>query len=427
MKFLAGLLVLAACVQPYGVWADSAAAAAAAAASGGNGGGAAAAAAAAASSSDGNGAAAAAAAAAASSSPAPPPPRAHIPCNCNYIYEPVCGNDGRTYSNECVLKCISASNVANHLPAVLIKSRGECPRKPCSCPKILKQVCGSDGYTYANECAVNCENARRKLIGLDPISIQYAGPCRRPYCICSDVIIPVCGTDGRTYRNICVLQCVSRINQSQGNPPIFAQYGGACKKENCDCPPRDDPLCASDGNTYKNRCMLACQNRRRDQLGKRPLTVQYKGQCYDCQCPAIYAPVCAGGITFANRCILACTNKRRASQKPPLPPLKISNIGPCPCACKLIWDPLCATDERTYANICFLRCENKRRSDLGMRLLGISHRGRCRCDCSYCPRNYSPWCGSDSRTYWNKCWLNCNKACNSDIGRPLYPLYRGPC
>ncbi|KFB52496.1 AGAP008968-PA-like protein [Anopheles sinensis] len=38
---------------------------------------------------------------------------------CPEIYLPVCGSDGRTYSNECVLECTVA-------PTVRVASYGEC-------------------------------------------------------------------------------------------------------------------------------------------------------------------------------------------------------------------------------------------------------------------------------------------------------------
>lgn len=406
--------MLAAAFQPYFVWGDAAAAAAAA-----GGGGAAAAAAA----SDGG----AAAAAAASSSSAPPPPRVPVRCNCKRNWDPVCGTDGRTYSNACVLRCVSDINVNNGWPAIAIRSRGECPRNRCNCPKNHKPVCGSDNNSYANECLFNCENARRKLLGLPQIKILYNGVCKVNVCICSDIIIPVCGTDNRTYRNICLLQCASRNNQLQNKPPIWWQNSGPCKNENCVCPISNEPVCGSDGRTYKNLCALACQNRRLDQLGKPPVKVAYKGTCIkDCVCPTVYDPVCASnGVTFANTCVLACTNKVRSELN--LPILKISYWGACSCNCNLMYDPVCASDDRTYANPCKLRCENKRRADLGLRQLKVVHNGRCVCNCSYCPRFYDPVCGTDGRTYWNRCWLVCNRNCNSDIGRPLFVDHNGPC
>ncbi|CAG7731999.1 unnamed protein product [Allacma fusca] len=43
-------------------------------------------------------------------------------------------------------------------------------------------------------------------------------------CVCSQIFRPVCGTDGRTYSNACLLQCRKRCC----NPNLEIKHQGNC-------------------------------------------------------------------------------------------------------------------------------------------------------------------------------------------------------
>ncbi len=44
---------------------------------------------------------------------------------------------------------------------------GYCEKKPAVCPQVFKPVCGCDGKTYSNECMAN----------LNGISVAHIGQC----------------------------------------------------------------------------------------------------------------------------------------------------------------------------------------------------------------------------------------------------------
>ena len=72
-------------------------------------------------------------------------------------------------------------------------------KKTCSCPRILKPVCGEDGRTYNNNCLAECED----------VKVECDGGCPCSSCLCPEVYQPVCGEDGRTYSNRCKARCAN--------------------------------------------------------------------------------------------------------------------------------------------------------------------------------------------------------------------------
>uniref|UniRef100_A0A3Q3M346 Agrin n=1 Tax=Mastacembelus armatus TaxID=205130 RepID=A0A3Q3M346_9TELE len=245
------------------------------------------------------------------------------PIECDGTYKPVCGRDGKTYTNDCMrgkAECLSKTLIpikhpgpcdlnipspcldkeCDHGAVCVVKNNEPVCECPEACPQTSDPVCGSDGHSYGSPCemrAMGC--ALQKAI-----HIQHKGPCdeacancsfgaicdaQSKQCVCASECVEshqsVCGSDGTTYNSECELHvraCKEQMDLrvvSQGECKTcggtVCAWGARCVRNKCECPQCSgeafSPVCGSDGTTYNNKCelhMSACMQKRRIDVAK---------------------------------------------------------------------------------------------------------------------------------------------------------------
>ncbi|XP_057566168.1 serine protease inhibitor Kazal-type 1 [Hippopotamus amphibius kiboko] len=72
-----------------------------------------------------------------------------------------------------LLTALVLLNLSGNTRANFLGRQAQCPSGVSGCPRIYNPVCGTDGITYSNECILCVENTKRQT----PVLIQKSGPC----------------------------------------------------------------------------------------------------------------------------------------------------------------------------------------------------------------------------------------------------------
>lgn len=289
------------------------------------------------------------------------------------------------------------------------------------CPYGNEQVCGSDNKTYANLCELNKSTAVLQYKGVCVFKLSEDGTTREANC--SSEFTPVCGKDGVTYGNECRMRYWG----------FELAYEGPCGVENydpvifldkiCECSYDWHPVCTKNSNiNFESLCFVRCIHQ---------LEGSFDSCSSPCECTTEYDPVCSlNGVTYDNECQLKCvgaTKHLRGECQ--------SILFDCDAGCSRVFSPVCGEDGETYRNKCFASCQNKKIAKEGICDKDSRHPAlRKKTDhsksksalealCERCSREIriNPVCSEDGVTYENECQC----ACQNEGVCPKYA--DGPC
>jgi hypothetical protein len=443
------------------------------------------------------------------------------PQGCTTDYSPVCGCDGRTYSNACGAAAGGARVATQGLcgavdggPAGCTTNEqcgagqfctgtgcgtvGTCIARPQVCNEDYSPVCGCDGRTYSNECQAEGAGARIAArgecaardggvdAGVDvppgacitnrdcPAGMYCDGPgcdapgvCRRaqPTPICTQQYDPVCSCDGVTIPNACIAVntrirhggecerpdggtsgCASNLDCGEGQfcAGLGCSQRGICQARPTVCTREYLPVCGCDGQTYSNPCVASLAGVRAASSGACRAadagvdggTVSSCTSARDCgntgrEC-VFPAGVCGAVGTcelptpcFRAETFCSCTGETYESCRPTQP---TQHVGACAsptdagisrCAAVLCGPgtTCCEATGACYATSCATCCPGA--SDGGTSTAcrdnsacaagsycaasSCGGAGTCSPRPQVCPGIYAPVCGCDGRTYSSAC------------------------
>jgi hypothetical protein len=327
-----------------------------------------------------------------------------VPTACPEILDPVCGCNGVTYLNNCLRRqarvalfhegpCVTfcdgdsgsacpEGTTCAALPGHCddTSDEGICVPIPDDCTEHHLPLCGCDGVTYANECALLEAGVR----------LDHFGPCEHP---CTNDGSHPCGEG-----TFCEL------------PPEVCDHPegeGICLPRPEACPQHYEPVCGCDGATYGNNC---------ERMGA-GVALLHHGECREL-CGGILGEMCNEG-KFCDLPAGLCEGADLQGHCVPVPEI-------CPelfefeavCGCNGETYP--SNCERLRAGVqlahfgpCFEPCEPGNPGACGEAEICLTPPGHCELTHEAmcvplppeCPLETGPVCGCDGITYDNLCQM----------------------